>query len=278
MNEEMKLIGTAEPADYMDEEGLLVCGRCGERKQMHFETKYTAPCIVPVLCRCGREAREREQQLIRQEKLFWRAERNRRACFGEDRKRWDFTFAKDDKRDAEASAQAQGYVRRFEEMRSRGKGLLFLGGCGVGKTYLACCIANALLDQGHTVRVTSFMTIANRLQSTFDKLSVHKELLDCDLLVLDDLAAERDTAFMQEIVFQVVDERTSAGKPMIVTSNLSTQKLTEADNLARQRILSRIQEACVPIVVKGIDRRQQTMKHDYRADKAKLMEMRDFNA
>ena len=70
---------------------------------------------------------------------------------------------------------------------------------------MACCIANALLDKGYTVKVSTFADIANRLQGTFDKESIYDDLNAVDLLILDDLNAERDTSFMQEIVFTVID-------------------------------------------------------------------------
>lgn len=209
--------------DYIDPEtGLLVCGICGEAKQRRIELLGRQE-VVPVACRCVREENAVRKEALAQEKAAYRLARRRTSCFGEDDKKAGFTFATDDRRDVQLSDRVRGYVQHFAEFRREGRGLLLLGPTGTGKTFYACCIANALLEAGYSARVTNFALIANELQGTFDKQGVHNALLRPDLLVLDDLAAERDTAFMNEIVFQVIDARCATQKPMIVTSNLSAQ-------------------------------------------------------
>ena len=164
----------------------------------------------------------------------------------------------------------RGYARQFEKFKQEGRGLLFLGSTGTGKTFYACCIANALIDAGYSAIVTNFAQIANDLQGTFDKAQVHNRLLRADLLVLDDLAAERDTSFMQEIVFQVVEERSAAKKPLIVTSNVSTQEFMNPGDLARRRVFSRLKEVCIPIAVTGADRREEQLRKRVAGDQALL--------
>jgi DNA replication protein DnaC len=147
-------------------------------------------------------------------------------------------------------------------MREDGKGLLMFGTVGNGKTFAAACIPNALIDKGFPCRMTTVTDIAKDI---FDgKLSPH-DLNRYSLLVLDDLLAERKTEYMQEIVFNVIDSRYKAGLPLIVTSNLTAEAIKNPADLAYQRIFSRLLEMCVPIEVKGEDRRRKILKKSFGA-------------
>lgn len=258
------------PGDYTDPEtGLLVCGVCGEPKQMRVELLGMAQ-TVPCDCRCIQEEKSRQREEQARRDAEYRAAKRRTECFRDDMRKAGCTFDSDDQKNAKLARQVRGYVRQFEKFRQEGRGLLFLGPTGTGKTFYACCIANALIDAGYSAIVTNFAQIANDLQGTFDKAQVHNRLLRADLLVLDDLAAERDTSFMQEIVFQVVEERSAAKKPLIVTSNVSTQEFMNPGDLARRRVFSRLKEVCIPIAVTGADRREEQMRKRVAGDQALL--------
>lgn len=258
------------PGDYTDPEtGLLVCGVCGEPKQMRVELLGMAQ-TVPCDCRCIQEEKSRQREEQARRDAEYRGARIRTECFRDDMRKAGCTFDSDDQRNAKLARQVRGYARQFEKFKQEGRGLLFLGPTGTGKTFYACCIANALIDAGYSAIVTNFAQIANDLQGTFDKAQVHNRLLRADLLVLDDLAAERDTSFMQEIVFQVVEERSAAKKPLIVTSNVSTQEFMNPGDLARRRVFSRLKEVCIPLAVTGIDRREEQLRKRVAGDQALL--------
>ena len=256
--------------DYIDaKSGLIVCGKCGEMKQHVIELAGNK-MIVPCACRCTREQDAARRKEMERQRAEYEKSRRRCECFGDDLKKAGYTFAADDRRMEKASDAARGYANDFEEQRKQGKGLLFLGTVGTGKTFYACCIANAVIDAGYSAIVTNFAEIANDLQATFDKGSVHNRLLRADLLVLDDLAAERDTSFMQEIVFHVIEERSAAGKPMILTSNLSPQEFLHPAELSRSRVFSRVAEVCTIVSVTGADRRMERRKMEQREDRNRL--------
>lgn len=260
-----------KPGDYKDERsGLLVCGMCGEMKQRVIELAGVK-MVVPCACRCTREQDAARRDEAERRRAEYERSRRRCECFGADLKKAGYTFAADDRRLVKVSDAARGYANDFAEQRKRGKGLLFLGTVGTGKTFYACCIANAVIDAGYSAIVTNFAEIANDLQATFDKGSVHNRLLRADLIVLDDLAAERDTSFMQEIVFQVIEERSAAGKPMILTSNLSPQEFLHPAELSRSRVFSRVAEVCTIVSVTGADRRMERRKMEQREDRNRLM-------
>lgn len=259
-----------QDGDYTDPEtGLLMCGTCKTPRQHRLNgAGYNG--IVPVMCKCRLEKLEAEKKEAERLKAEERLKLRKEACFGGSKHKADCVFADDDRRDANASDIATGYARHFAEMRERGKGLVLLGACGTGKTFLACCIANALLEQGYTAKVTTFAEIANALQAGFDKQSVYDELNRVDLLVLDDFDSERDTSYMNEVVFTVIDQRTAAQKPVIVTTNLEMKDFKTAATIERNRVLSRLKETCIPFAVKGTDRREDKLKASYQADIALL--------
>lgn len=262
---------TVAPDDYKDPKtGLLMCGKCHTPKQYHFKNAAFDLGLVPVMCDCQRAAHDAEQQQRKDAERELLTARRKAACFGANDRKAAYTFEADDRQNTTATSAAQGYVRHFSEMREKGRGLFFIGPCGTGKTFLACCIANALLDKGYTVKVSTFADIANRLQGTFDKESIYDELNAVDLLILDDLNAERDTSFMQEIVFTVIDNRCAAQRPLIVTSNITPAEFANPDTIERRRVFSRLQEVCIPVEVNGKDRRRETMMKSIRDDLAYL--------
>ena len=256
---------------YVDNDtGLLMCGVCRKPKQMRIEILGELR-TVPVLCDCEEEQRKREMEEAKERQRQIRIQRAKERCFGRGDRKAGFTFDLDDNRDAKTSGMMRGYVEHFAEMSERGKGLLLFGPTGTGKTFYACAIANALIEQGYSAIVTTFAEISADLQGTWAKNEVYNELNSVDLLVLDDLAAERNTEYMQEIVFTVIDARCAANKPMIVTSNLTADEFKKPTTQERGRIFSRLQEACLPVAVMGRDRRSEKMVREANSDYALLV-------
>jgi DNA replication protein DnaC len=72
-----------------------------------------------------------------------------------------------------------------------------------------------------------------------------------ELLVLDDLGTERNTPFAMEVVYRVIDDRYTSGKPMIVTTNLTLEQLKKSDIVDYQRIYDRVLGMCIPLHFKA---------------------------
>ena len=81
--------------------------------------------------------------------------------------------------------------------------------------------------------------------------AILKQLMRPDLLILDDLGAERNTSYGKECVFDVVNRRLLSGKPMIITTNITLSAMQKATDLDDRRIYDRILEVCVPILFNG---------------------------
>ena len=258
-----------EEGDYF-EDGLLHCGKCHTAKQCRFEAAWGGIMEPYFLCECGRKRKEEEEKARQAQEFQSEVKRLRKLGFP-DAEMANWTFANDDGADAKISSIAHKYVDNFVEMKKRGKGLLLYGTVGSGKTYIAACIANELINRGRPCLVTNFARITNTLQGMFEgKQRYLDDLNRLDLLVIDDLSAERDTSFMNEMVFNVIDARYRSGKPLIVTSNLTSEELMRPSSVDKQRIYSRVLEMCFPVEVKGIDRRKKKLRDDS-ADMARLL-------
>lgn len=260
-----------EEGDYLNEDGLLMCGKCHTPKQCRFIATWDGKEKKPYTpCACARERRDAEDQVRQAQNLRIEINRLRKLGFP-DSEMADWTFAHDDGTDPKTTSIARRYVDNFPEMKKRGKGLLLYGAVGTGKTYAAACIANELISQGRPCLVTNFARITNTLQGMFDgKQRYLDDFNRLDLLVIDDLASERDTSYMNEMIFNIIDSRYRSGKPLIVTSNLTKAELMAPGSIERQRTYSRLLEMCVPVEVKGGDRRQRKL-YDDSADMKRLL-------
>ena len=146
-------------------------------------------------------------------------------------------------------------------MRTDNIGCLFWGGVGTGKSYLAGCIANALMEKEIPVRMTNFALILNDLAASFEGRNEYiSRLCRYPLLILDDFGMERGTEYGLEQVFNVIDSRYRSGKPLIVTTNLTLDDLHNPEDTAHSRIYDRLLSMCVPVRFTGDNFRQETAK------------------
>ena len=251
----------AEEGDYIGEDGLLYCHKCNTRKQT--EVSILGMIRRPMcMCKCEAAKLAAEEEERQRRKFEERVKELRRTGFPEADMR-DWTFANDDLTNEKITKAAQRYVDNFSEFRQTGKGLLLYGNTGTGKTYAACEIANALIDKGYPVLVTNFSRVLNTLQDTFAKQDYIDGLNNFQLLVLDDLGIERETAFAKEQVYNIIDSRYRSGLPMIITTNLSMEKIKNPEDIEKRRIYDRILERCFPIEVDGANRRRKAVREDY---------------
>lgn len=176
-------------------------------------------------------------------------------CFN-DRALYNWTFDKDNGRNFNI-AKARAYVDKWSDMLCQNIGLLLWGEVGTGKTFVAACIANALIEQHVSVKMTNFSSILNDLFAEGDKNKYLDRLNDHKLLIIDDLGIERDTEYALEQVYNIIDARYKSNYPLIVTTNLSLAELKNPTDTAHKRIYDRVLEMCVPIKFIGENFRKE---------------------
>lgn len=109
--------------------------------------------------------------------------------------------------------------------------LLFVGGTGLGKTFLSACIARTVADRGYSVVYESASHLFSKLEQA--KFSPNEEnrreaerFTACDLLIIDDLGTEMPGQFVTAALYSLVNDRMLAGKPMVISTNLNVDEMS----------------------------------------------------
>ena len=271
-----QLADTTQPTkrngDYMAEyentgQQCLVCGYCHQYREGYpFWNTQKFPKLknkkITFKCACENAEYNAWEQSVRAQWAEWEQKsetakkHKRRACFGTNSQMANWTFENDDQKNLAATQRAHRYATNFDQHTKNGQGIMFYGAIGTGKTYMAACIANSVIDQGYSVRFTSLPKLVNEITETWQGRNRRMDMLTVpDLLIIDDVGAERDSNYMNEQVLQIIDARYQSGKPLIVTTNLNLKDVSDAENTPSARILSRIRGMCQPVQVAGADRR-----------------------
>lgn len=246
--------------DYRNEDRLLMCGKCHTQKECVLTKKDGTTRTVRCACECSVAQNALEAEEKRKRDRLQYLDSMRRTGFPDAEMR-EWTFAKSDHTDQKNENIARKYVANFDAMRSQGTGLLLCGSVGTGKSFLAAAIANELISQGTPCLMTNFSRIISRISEKFGGDQRYLDNLNrFDLLIIDDLGAERDSEYMWEKVMDVIDARYRAGLPLIVTTNLNPKDLYDPSDIRRQRVFSRLKEMCIFLEVNGADRRSKKMQ------------------
>ena len=114
--------------------------------------------------------------------------------------------------------------------------LLFTGAPGLGKTFLSAAIARAVADKGAGVAYDTVGGVLSAFErerlsrdtdEQADAASRVRQLMSCDLLILDDLGTEMSTAFTQSALYTLLDGRLRAGRKTIISTNLDADGIAE---------------------------------------------------
>lgn len=205
-------------ADYIDE--IYSCPNCRD-------TGY----VLAKPCRCLRELYEAEA--VRELSSMLNLQDQ---CF----ERFDLAYY-DTIPDSSGSSprEVMGYTleicREYAENFSKNAvNLLFRGGTGLGKTFLAASIARVVSKKGFSVVYDTAVSILEAFElQKFDRAGQEsgeisarvKRYLDCELLILDDLGTEMATSFSQSALYSLINGRLLRGGKTIVTTNLSQEEL-----------------------------------------------------
>ena len=154
--------------------------------------------------------------------------------------------------------QCREFAQQYPD---KGNSILFTGGTGVGKTFLTNCIAKALIDRCISVIYLS----SNELFEIFSKYKFGRDgeedveesyryILDCDMLIIDDLGTELNNSFVSSQLFYCINERIGRKKGTIISTNLSMGMLKDTYS---DRVTSRIMSNYRVIPLYGADIRMK---------------------
>ncbi|MBQ8622124.1 MAG: ATP-binding protein [Oscillospiraceae bacterium] len=133
--------------------------------------------------------------------------------------------------------------------------LLFVGGTGLGKTFLSACIARAVADRGYSVVYETAGHLFSKLEQA--KFSPNEEnrreaarFTDCDLLIMDDLGTEMPGQFVTAALYSLLNDRILMGKPMVISTNLNVEEIKRRYS---PQIASRLQGSFQGVTFVGED-------------------------
>lgn len=135
----------------------------------------------------------------------------------------------------------QSFIKNFN---SDYHNLFFYGTVGTGKSFLSCCVAKELMDQGHSViyfgATGLFDLLSNAAFHTKDReerQNAYSDLYRCDLLIIDDLGTELTNQFTSSQLFSLLNERHLGKKSTLISTNFTLAQLRDRYS---DRIFSRI--------------------------------------
>jgi DNA replication protein DnaC len=146
---------------------------------------------------------------------------------------------------------SKDYVDNIKERVSEGEGTLFCGNPGTGKSFLSGAIANTAIKLGYTVVYQPVPELLSSIRKTYGKKKLEDgeltewDILEglylCDILILDDIGAEKYSEWVESILYMIISRRYDTKKPIIASTNCSLKELEE--RLGR-RSIDRIIEMC----------------------------------
>lgn len=265
---------TRNPGDYVDGDGILICGKCGEPRQklMPFDNPTDddpdnkTELKVVVMCRCEREEEERKKREEAAVKDMEKIQRLRSASLL-DEKLSGATFEtfKATSYNERNLKLCRRYATKFDQMVAKNQGLIFWGSVGTGKSFAAACIANYLLDRKVPVVMTSFVKLLEVFRAgREEETSILNRLGYAKLVIFDDLGAERGTDYALEKVYNIIDSRYRKNLPMILTTNLTIKDMKEEVDIRYKRIYDRVFETCYPMQFAGPSWRMKEASRRYK--------------
>lgn len=240
------------PRDYLEE--IYSCKKCAD-------TGY----VKGRMCDCLRKLYDHEQakQLSRLIRLG-----------SESFESFDLTLYDDKEPDPEVKRTPRRWMQTvLENVRDYAAGfgddspnLLFYGGTGLGKTFTSACIARVVAAKGFSVFYESvsgalepFEAVKfGRAEPDSEAYSERDRILDCDLLILDDLGTEMQTVFSTSALYTIINTRLISGKKTIISTNLNaSREKSELRGRYGAQIASRLEGEYVAVPFIGSDIRQR---------------------
>jgi len=205
----------------------------------------------------AREVQERERE--RQEVIQRLFKRSHLPARFKERTFESFSLTAEN---TQAFMAARDYAENFRERYRAGRGLIFTGTVGTGKTHLAAAITLYMLNHCQPVIFGTVTNLLGRIRQTYNNDNKETErqavddFLNIPLLVIDDLGKEKPTAWVEQMMYEIINGRYEDNKPLIITTNISLKGIEEQYERNGAAIVSRIVEMCQGVKMDGSDHRK----------------------
>lgn len=168
----------------------------------------------------------------------------------------------------------QDYQRAYPLIE--GQGLLLVGDPGAGKTHLAVALLKGLIEKGAEGMFVDYQEMLKRIQVSYDPTALTAErhiirpILDAEVLLIDDLGANRITGWVEDTVNYILNHRYNEKKPTLLTSNLGADLMTGEPGARKTganweermgaRVASRLHEMCRLVKIAAPDYRKRGLR------------------
>ncbi len=161
------------------------------------------------------------------------------------------------------------YLKDFMNDFPNKKGVYLHGSFGSGKSYIINAFLNELSRKGKVCVSVYYPTLLKKLKDSFSNKTgtyetVYNELLMCDVLLIDDIGAENNSPWARdEVLGGILQSRMDNERITFFTSNFNLKELEEhlsetnvsTDKIKARRIIERIKQQCVPVLLVGENKR-----------------------
>jgi len=232
-------------------DNIIYCKKCNTPRSKYFEEFKK---MAYGRCKCQKEADDKEEaDNLKKERFIIFNKLFDNSLIGNRYKKVSFDSTNLDETSEDfkkAFSRCKKYVSNFDSLTENGESIYLFGDCGTGKTHLAMCIANYLLNKFRTVLFTNFSDIAkNIINSKDDYLG---RISTVDLLIIDDVGTQivqknGGDNWLQEKVYEVINNRYNVKKPAIFTSNDSLSDLIDVRSYLKKTV-DRIAEMSAAVI------------------------------
>lgn len=260
--------------DEYKKDGLIYCSICNEPKQA-----TSGGLLHAALCACERKKIAEGEAAVAQQKHAQIVKRRIAACFGDNAKYRACTFDGCSVGVNEKTRQfLYDYCTNWQIMKKENIGLILCGGVGRGKTHLAACMCNKLIEDYETkAKLITENEFIERYSSISDREKYMQELAGYSFLVLDEFGVQALRQNMTPTGYlpfleDLINRRYMERAPLVITTNLSKCFFTKPQNdIITDRIRSRLTEmAAPPVPFTGKDLRADMQKEKIESIKRKL--------
>lgn len=258
--------------EYLGQDGLPYCKNCNGKRWCEFDNGAVA---FHCLCKCQEEKRNENEKQEKVNKII--ADFKNRQKSSLLNKRYSnaiFKNATITKNNKQIYRQCYNYTQNIEAVKNENIGMYIYGNNSSGKTHLTACMCNEIVKQGYWCVYTNLATILKEIQATYNNFNrlnendiLHK-LNNYDFVFIDDLGKEfigreynsSNSKWAEQKLFEIINARYNASKPIIFSSNYSIGELSNILKLDIA-IVERINEMSTKVIkLEGDDFRQNAIK------------------
>lgn len=233
-------------------DGIIYCSKCNNPKETILEidgekikTRVMCECEREEYIKNKREAEEKERKIIINDFKNENIKPFKKMKF-------------ENAIECKEKNKAMKYCENFETMIKNKIGIMFYGNTGTGKTFLAGCIANYLIEKGYKVTMLNVLDALEYVQDNFDKSGKKEMFMDklrtFDLVIIDDFGMELNSEFELKNISKIINTRYEYSLPLIITTNFNIQEMQNSNlKIQQKRIFSRLLEMTYPILVSKSD-------------------------